>query len=46
MCITTFLLAKQAAEVVIYQNLRKRTTSLQRTKSLLPMCPLFGGSTV
>ena len=24
----------------------KRTTSQQRTKVLLPMCPLFGGSTI
>ena len=27
-------------------NLPDRDTSLQRTKGLLPMCPLFGGSTV
>ena len=31
---------------VIDLNFRKQTTSLQRTKSLLPMCQLFGGSTV
>ena len=45
MCTTTILLAKQAAEV-INQHLQKRTASLQWTMSLLPMCPLFGGSTV
>ena len=32
--------------VVAFFSLWKRTTSLQRTKSLLPMCPLFRGATV
>ena len=31
---------------IVIRTSQQRTTSEQRTKALLPKCPLFGGSTV